>query len=359
MITGNDISTRLISEEAIRHKLSSLFVDSIVTDNQFNITIVSSNILELLEFTQEELRGKCLNYLAGQTDIVRDIKRELSNGYFEEKPITLVSKSNRKLVFVISGFYLGLISELSGRIIFTIKSLDKADALKQQLHTKKVELDNFIYRAGHDLRGPLATIKGLVNLLKIRDNNDEVDRLIQLIDAHANKLDERLFHLVYLTQAESNYEPSSDLQVVNNIETRLRRIIEKNAFVDFLELHFSGPETNLKGVDCNLLCEMLENLLLYILSLSMNSDHSHISFRIEYELNDLKVSIDSVGFVMTEHLSEAFQIPDFEYTDLVKYPQMINFYTAQKRAEQLGSNVKFVTLLPERQRIEVRIPIIL
>jgi hypothetical protein len=149
------------------------------------------------------------------------------------------------------------------------------------------------------------------------------------------------------------------LQAVNNIETRLRRIVEKNAFVDFLELHFTGPEANLIGLDCNVFCEMLENLLLYTLSLSMNSSHSQISFRIEYELNDLKVTIDSVGFVFTEHLSEAFKIPDFEYTDLVNYPQMINYYTAQKRAEQLHSKVKLSVLSPERQRIEVRIPIVL
>ncbi|HEU5290610.1 MAG TPA: hypothetical protein VFU05_08220, partial [Cyclobacteriaceae bacterium] len=231
--------------------------------------------------------------------------------------------------------------------------------LKQQLQAKKVELDNFIYRAGHDLRGPLATIKGLINILKIRENNDEVDRLVQLIDAHANTLDERLFQLVYLTQSGSNCDLDNDEQVTNNIETRLRRIIEKNAFVDFLELHFTGPETELRGVDCNLLCETLENLLLYILSLSMNSAHNQIFYRLEYDLHELRVIIDSIGFVITEQVTEALQIPDFEYTDLVRYPQMINYYTAQKRIGQLHSRIKVLLLSPDRQRIEVRIPIIL
>src|SRR5688572_31003502 len=143
MKNGTDITTGLISEETIRQKFSSLFVDSIVTDNFFNITIISSNILELLEFTQEGLRGKNINYLAAKGDIVGDIKRDLSNGFFEERPVTLITKSQRKLVFGISGFYLGLISEINGRIIFTIRSLDKAETLKQQLQAKKVELDNF------------------------------------------------------------------------------------------------------------------------------------------------------------------------------------------------------------------------
>src|SRR6478735_8142490 len=138
MNKGTDISTMLLSEETIRHKLSSLFVDSIVTDNQFNITIISKNILEALEFTLDELRGKSINYLAAQDDIVSDLRQELTSGYFDERPITLVSKSQGKVVFGISGFYLGLISELNGRIIFNIRSLDKAEALKQQLQAKKV-----------------------------------------------------------------------------------------------------------------------------------------------------------------------------------------------------------------------------
>lgn len=359
MNNGNDITTGLISEDAIRQKFSSLLVDSIITDNFFNITVISNNILDLLEFTQDELRGKSIDYLTSRTGIVGDLKRDLSNGYFEERPVTLITKSQRKLVFGISGFYLGLISEINGRIIFTIRSLDKAETLKQQLHAKKVELDNFIYRAGHDLRGPLATIKGLINLLKIRENDGEVDRLVQLIDAHANKLDERLFQLVYLAQSGSNCDLANDEQVSNSIETRLRRIIEKNAFVDFLELHFTAPATIQGCIDCNLLCEILENLLLYILSLSMNSAHNQILYRIEEELNEIKVTIDTVGFVITEQLTEALLIPDFEYTDLVRYPQMINYYTAQKRADQLHSKIKFTMLPAERQRIELRIPIIL
>src|SRR5690242_6393963 len=130
MNNGNDITTGLISEEAIRQKFSSLLVYSIITDNFFNITVISNNILDLLEFSQDELRGKSIDYLTSRTGIVGDLKRDLSNGYFEERPVTLITKSQRKLVFGISGFYLGLISEINGRIIFTIRSLDKAETLK-------------------------------------------------------------------------------------------------------------------------------------------------------------------------------------------------------------------------------------
>jgi signal transduction histidine kinase len=352
-----DISKTLISEEAIRQKLPSIFIDTIITDNQFVMSVVSQNILDMLEFTQDELKGKSINYLSDR-DIAHDFKRELSQGYFDERPVTLTSKSQKRLVFGASAFYLGLISELNGRIIFSIRSFDKAEELQQQLQARKAELDNFIYRAGHDLRGPLATIKGLVNLLKIRTNNDEVDRLVQLIDAHANTLDERLFQLVYLTQKEHELESVTDLQCCNAIETRLRKIIEKTAFVDFLELHFSGPETPLTGFNPAIFCGILENLLLYILALPMTAAHTQIFFRIEQVQTCVQVTIGTVGFAINDTITEALQIPDFVYTDLVKYPQMINFYSAQRRASQLHAKIKVCVLSQERQRIEVTVPLV-
>jgi hypothetical protein len=141
------------------------------------------------------------------------------------------------------------------------------------------------------------------------------------------------------------------------IETRLRKIIERNAFLDFLELHFLGPETRMEGFNPNLFCGMLENLLLYILSLPMNTIHSMIFCRIEPQEEGVQVTVDAVGFEVTNSMSEALQLPDFTYTDLVKYPQMINFYTAQKRAEQLHTKMKVTVLSPERHRIEILVPI--
>src|SRR5690606_25604869 len=96
-------------------------------------------------------------------------------------------------------------SDINGYIILKVKVLEDSTFLKKELITKKRELDSFIYRTAHDLRGPIATIKGLVNLLKMRNSEHEVDELTSLIEIHANKLDDRLFKLLYV--ADNTKDP--------------------------------------------------------------------------------------------------------------------------------------------------------
>jgi light-regulated signal transduction histidine kinase (bacteriophytochrome) len=350
-----DISRTLISSELIKQKLPAIFLDSVVTDNDLMISIVSDNVLELLEFTQEELKGKSLDYLAEHDDLKREIQQWLGSGHFEGKNVCLISKSRRKIDFCMSGFYLGLISDLNGAVVFTLKSVDQAEILKHRLQSQRAEIDKFIYRAGHDLRGPLATIKGLINLLKIRVGDNEVDHLVSMIETHANTLDDRLFQLVYLTHVEVD-QAYTELFSPTCIETRLRKIIEKNAFIDLLELHVSASETVITGVNCEMIYALLENLLLYILYLPMTSHHNRIFYRITRGERQLKIVVGAIGFMINDQLINALNVPEFTYTDLVKYPQMINYYTARRRADHLHTSIKVDILSSHKQRIEVIIP---
>ena len=143
---------------------------------------------------------------------------------------------------------MGLISDINNKIVLIVRKTQPTVANDNPENTK-IEIDKFIYRAAHDLRGPLATIKGLIDLIKIRENNDELDRLIQLVDSHANVLDERLFQLAYMAQYYKEEKIANDEIIFHTIETRLRKIIEKNAFVDFLEFNFSSPIGNAVGCE--------------------------------------------------------------------------------------------------------------
>ena len=356
MTARGDISSVLISDESIRQKLPSIFVDSMVVDQFLNIVVVSQNVLDFLEFSIDELRHKNINYLSGKKDVASCLKNDLSQGYFEEKKIFLFSKSNRKISIGISGFYLGLISGINGYIILRISNLDEVELINQQLQQKKAELDNFIYRTAHDLRGPLATMKGLINLLKIRDN-EEIDRILPMLDAHANKLDERLFQLVYLAQADLEANPPKNSIDFNCIETTLRKIIEQNAFVDFLEFHYSAPLDRMPGINEVLLAALLNNLLLHILAQPMKSMESKVFFRFSQEGNRLKITVGTQGFTTSELLSKAVHDDEFIYSNMARYPEFLNFYAVQKVAWNLKAKIRIHFISSEKQRITILVPI--
>ena len=55
---------------------------------------------------------------------------------------------------------------LNEEINFRINAEDKLKVSNRQLRKANVELDNFVYKVSHDLRAPIASVLGLVNLAK-------------------------------------------------------------------------------------------------------------------------------------------------------------------------------------------------
>ncbi|HYI76174.1 MAG TPA: PAS domain-containing protein [Chryseolinea sp.] len=346
----------LIGTDNIQEMLSTIVMDSIIIDNHFIIKGINQNVLDLLGYNRNELFEKDINCLVDDSCLVASLQKDLATGFSGEKRYVLRTKENAKIVACISGFYLGLISDINNKIILIVKKTEVVATIENPENTR-IEIDQFIYRAAHDLRGPLATIKGLIDLIKIRENNDELDRLIQLVDSHANVLDERLFQLAYMAQYYKEENNANDEIIFHTIETRLRKIIEKNAFVDFLEFNFSSPKGTLSAVREDIISELLDNILLHTLSLPIKSIPSKINFKLTRSEKQLRITVITVGFKLTDEILIATRNPSFSYTDLVKYPQMVHYYGAKKLAKQLNTTIESVFIAEDKFRLEVRIPI--
>lgn len=71
-----------------------------------------------------------------------------------------------------------------------IGSRDNLQETLAELETRNFELDQFVYKVSHDLRAPLTSILGLVNLSKMDGNNlSNLQEYIELIGSSTLKLD--------------------------------------------------------------------------------------------------------------------------------------------------------------------------
>jgi len=82
--------------------------------------------------------------------------------------------------------------DTNGHIIGSVVILTNINDLKGA----NKELELFIYKASHDLRGPLASILGLSMLVKQEKNPKEVTNYLNMIDTSAKKLDTILVTLI-------------------------------------------------------------------------------------------------------------------------------------------------------------------
>ncbi|MDL5050957.1 PAS domain-containing sensor histidine kinase [Oscillatoria amoena NRMC-F 0135] len=74
------------------------------------------------------------------------------------------------------------------------------DILKQQneeLTRINSELDRFVYSASHDLRAPLMSVKGLVNVLRLDHNPSSTEKYLALIEQSVNKLDQFISDIIH------------------------------------------------------------------------------------------------------------------------------------------------------------------
>ena len=69
------------------------------------------------------------------------------------------------------------------------------------------ELDRFVYSASHDLRAPLMSVKGLLNMIKLDPESSNKDHYLLLIEQSVNKLDNFILDII-------NYSRNSRMQVI-------------------------------------------------------------------------------------------------------------------------------------------------
>jgi len=66
----------------------------------------------------------------------------------------------------------------------------------RKLQEANKELKTFIYRASHDIRGPICSLKGLISVAKNESGDRDLVQLMDFMDNSANKLDNILMHLI-------------------------------------------------------------------------------------------------------------------------------------------------------------------
>jgi nitrogen-specific signal transduction histidine kinase len=351
-----DITQKLIGEEGLRHQLTSIFIDSIILKNNFHIALISKSILDMLGFDMSELHGQSIHFLSENISLEKALEKELAQGFFDQMTISLKTKNNGPISFSISGFYLGLISDLNGYVVLTIREVNTVAGLRNKVEESQNELDEFIYRAAHDLRGPLASIRGLANVMKFERNNGEMAHLIDMLDKQAEKLDDRLFKLHYLADSCQS-EGTCDTMDFHVLESSLRATLEECMGVNYAYFHFSPSNECIMGIHGQLVTSMLNNILLYLVSLPKNQT-TELVFSVLVHRIGIQFNINSRGFQSNHEIRQGVSKTGSVYSNMLTYSHLVNYYAAQKIARKINASIQVNFMRDEDQLISVFVPFV-
>jgi nitrogen-specific signal transduction histidine kinase len=126
------------------------------------------------------------------------------------------------------------------------KRMMEENMLKHQLEHGKLqnELDKFIYSASHDLRSPILSIKGLLNLLKHEKVVNDTDPYLLMIEKSLQKLDDYISEIAnyaYNQHSQTQADPINFNDIVQDAIETLKHLPETNDIAIITNIQCDGP----------------------------------------------------------------------------------------------------------------------
>ncbi len=177
------------TEEEYR-KLSYMFPEYIFLDRNYYIKLAGRNIEELLNYSYGTLRNKNINFISYKDDLKSTFMIQIAGNFFEWQTYLLKGHNEENVQVEICGFQCHTrhsISPIAMRVRISRNHLE---------HAAIPALDKLTYWMAHNLRGPLATIQGLINLARLRKDNTEMETYLNYMSTHAQRLDDKIHQMI-------------------------------------------------------------------------------------------------------------------------------------------------------------------
>ncbi len=236
----NDIQQRKENEEqTLRAEklLSGLFENApmgiVMLGFDDEILKINKGFEQIFEYKSEEVVGRYINDVVVPKKLAKE-GLELSRSSVEGKATYTeterLSKSNEKIPVMIYG--LPVIHEGQQLGVYGIYiDLRKRIKVEEELKVRNLELDNFVYKVSHDLRSPLASILGLINLIKLEGGFQDSFEYLKLMENQVYKLD----HFIHDVLSHSKNLKMSLVTSPINFKELIDRCIKDLSYLNGLE----------------------------------------------------------------------------------------------------------------------------
>lgn len=185
----------------------------VLTDKDEKILFVNQSLCRILGKSESVLLGQKTNDIFGEGryDTLIAEKRKLrEQGISDEYEIELTRPNGTAQWLLIGGApYINEQGDAEGAIAIVSDITEQKKTLFK-LAEKNEELDAFVYKASHDLKGPLASIIGVTNIARDEVSDKGALGYFDLISKSTKRLDMILSELIELTRinkSEISAEP--------------------------------------------------------------------------------------------------------------------------------------------------------
>lgn len=346
-------------------KIINTIIDPVfVKDQNYRLVLVNDAYCQFYQREREQLLGTTgYEFVAKETASMfrKILKNVLATGEDSISESTITKPDGevhtiitKKSLYVNSSgqpFVVGTIVDITDQKQLQQRLKDKNDSLKK-INT---ELDSFVYRTSHDLRSPLASVLGLINISRLEQ--EEKDRLmyLDLMEKSIRKLDSFIHDII-------NYAKNARVAVVRkkvDLKALIKEILEGLQFMEGYEsieqrveieqsVPFYSDIFRLKIIFNNL----LSNAIKYR-STRVEQSYIHVKILVDEQRSVFEIKDNGRG-IASESAARIFEM--FYRASTTSTGSGIGLYIVKEAVNTLEGNIAVESALGQGTTFTVELP---
>jgi PAS domain S-box-containing protein len=232
---------------------------------------------------------------------------------------------------------------------------EELKATLEELSERNFELDQLMYKTSHDLRSPLSSIMGLLNLAHLDQDPNNYQQYLSKIEGRINKLDEFIRSMLdYARVNRVEIEPE-----VIDLKSIAENCIKELEYLD--NFHKVKTEIKVKARAAALRGDMLRMKVIFsnIISNAYKYYNPEVKsfLKIELQTNprEALISFEDNGIgIRAQHMDKIFNM-FYRATDRSQ-GSGLGMYIVKQAIEKLNGSIQIESQYGHGTRIEIRIP---
>lgn len=236
-----------------------------------------------------------------------------------------------------------------------VKAEKKIMDKNNELIKTNSELDRFVYSASHDLRAPLSSVLGLINISKTSDKPEEIKEYLR-------KMEGRVMHLDLFIHEIIDYSRNARLEIIKshvNLNNLIGEVLESLSFSEGasqLKIENQVPPQLEIQTDPNRLKVIFTNLISNAIRYSDSTKQSYIIIEATANTTETRISVKDNGQgIASEHHAKIFDM--FYRASNNAKGSGLGLYIVKETLVRIGGSIELTSAVGQGSVFTVILPI--
>ncbi|PCJ81376.1 MAG: hypothetical protein COA57_14285 [Flavobacteriales bacterium] len=327
-----------------------------IVNNNYMVQYINDKFCQITGYSPEELLEKPTYQLLPYSKEDKELMRSMIGSISSTYELKMRHKSGKMIWVKISR---SPIKDNKGHIVGSTGiimdiTLRKEAVLK--LHEKQEELNLFIYKSSHDLRSPLSSIEGLIQLARKEIRDKTTLSYFEKIEACNKRMKSVLLDLSQVIKITKGETVTSTINVNNEIDEILQSIsyLENFGEIDIQSKINSHLTLN---TDRSLFNSIIQNILVNAIKYQRyNATRSYIKIEAKIFNGFTKIAVSDNGQgISEESCPRVFEM--FYRGNIHSQGTGLGLYIVKNAVEKLGGHITLTSELDKGSTFTVFLPI--